>query len=83
MQKLLSDICKEAETNRFPFAVPEKVEAVQRSLGGKHYDYLTNFTLQAVDIPVPGVYTDLVSGKPVSKTLHLEPWGFAMLEEEN
>ena len=83
MQKLLSDICKEAGTNHFPFAVPEKVEAVQRSLNGKHYDYLTNFTLQAVDIPVPGMYTDLVSGKPVAKTLHLEPWGFAMLEEEN
>ena len=56
MQKLLSDICKEAETNRFPFAVPEKVEAVQRSLGGKHYDYLTNFTFPRQWIfRVPGV----------------------------
>lgn len=82
MRGFLRKVCAEAGVKRLPFDIPEKVDAVSRVLDGKNYYYLTNFTRKEVEIPVPGSYTDLTSGKKVSGSLKMQPQGFAMLKEE-
>ena len=78
---LLDEISKKAGVSRIPFAIPKNVEAVRRRYGDKNIYYLINFTQEAVEIPVPGQYQDLVSDQRISGSAHMEAQGFAMLME--
>jgi beta-galactosidase GanA len=47
--------------------------------GSQRWTYLLNHTSKAVDIPLKDNYRDLLSGKSVSSSMSLEPYGVRVL----
>lgn len=81
MRALLGWVCRDAGVGAIPFALPERVEAVRRVYEGRSIYYLINFTQDGVTVPLPGTYTDLITGKTVSGAVGMEAQGFAALME--
>ena len=62
-------------------SVPSGVETTVRHDGSQRWTYLLNHTSKALDIPLKNTYRDLLSGKSVSRSVSLEPYGVRVLAD--
>jgi beta-galactosidase len=62
-------------------SVPSGVETTVRRDGSQRWTYLLNHTSKVVDVPLSDTYTDLLSGKSVSSSVSLEPYGVKVLAD--
>jgi len=60
-------------------SIPSGVEITVRHDGSERWTYLLNHTAKAVDVPLKSMYRDVLSGKSISGSLNLEPYGVKLL----
>jgi beta-galactosidase len=62
-------------------SIPSGVEITVRHDGSQRWTYLLNHTSKTVDMPLKNTYRDILSGKSVSGSVSLEPYGVKLLTD--
>jgi len=62
-------------------ALPEGVEVVRRSSEERSLIFVMNHNNCDVSAPLESRGTELISGESIDETVHLKPYGFAIIEE--
>lgn len=81
MDALASSLLREAGVVPSPLHVPPGVEASTRIDGARKIDFVVNLTGDEKTVELPAAMLDLIS-RTSSATLHLGPYGVAVLREE-
>jgi len=62
-------------------SIPSGVEITVRHDGSQRWTYLLNHSSKVVDMPLNNTYRDMLSGKSVSGSVSLEPYGVKLLAD--
>lgn len=80
MEGLLEEVCRQAGLDWAACQMPEGVEVTRREGENGVYTIFINHTSRAVEITVPEIGAELLTGKPLNNpTLKLEPYGVAII----
>jgi beta-galactosidase len=79
LERLMLQICQEAQVTPSPLAVPSGVEVVCRQDADHFYYFVTNHTKDTLELKLPAPAQELLTQAEAIQTLCLEPYGVAIL----
>jgi beta-galactosidase GanA len=79
LERLILQICQEAQVTTSPIAVPPGVEVVCRQDADHFYYFVTNHTKATLELKLPAPAQELLTQTEAIQALRLEPYGVAIL----